>query len=499
MQLILNIPVVNIETFKDIESIDEVVDIIEQYGDKNFSHEPLSEEEEFWGHSSNLQAWISHGYDTRILHRSFAFPLLKKLTKLGDSKAKKVYKNEIAYRFLTGNLNIIIFLLDGHYLKELTGEELQVLFTDFDFNKILNEDYKKLLPLLTKLGGLESSIPKQILKTQVEKLFLKNNLQEIRYLIKKDYLKVFSEEELDGILEKFDFTIFSKEDTRNSFPLLKILAKTGNKRAKEKFLVEFGNRMSNLKNYGIGPRVKIKLNDIGIMKIEDLARTRVRHLINAGIGEYTANKIVRTAREAYMDMYGFYERYGLNHPIAKKYVLQGVDFHDSMILEKIQENIKLYRGISKWMRELHDFNFFVDQFESDEHNNDDKIIKAIKMEYIDPRLGICYKIDENGKIVLLWSANYDDSDLVRIPDDLMELSQLKYFSLICDVQGFETLLNTIKSNEIFEVKINPIYERYEGDKSNITGYKIIIIRKGILDGYDNVMDFLIEEAFKRYS
>ncbi len=495
MQLILNIPVENIETFKDIESIDEVVDIIEQYGDKNFRHEPISEEEEFWGHRSNLQAWISHGYDTRILHRSFAFPLLKKLTKLGDSKAKKVYINEITYRFLTGNLNIIIFLLDGHYLKELTGEELQVLFTDFDFNKILNEDYKKLLPVLTKLGGLKSSIPRQILKTQVEKLFLKNDLQEIRYLIKKDYLKLFSEEELDRILEKFDFTILTKEDTRNSFPLLKALADTGNKRAKEKFLVEFGNRMSNLKNYGIGPRVKKKLNNIGIMKIEDLARNRVRHLINAGIGESTANKIVKTAREAYMDMHGFYENYGLNHAIAKKYVFKGVDFHDSIILEKIQENIKRERSYSKRFRELHDFNQFVDDYENYHHYDD-----RIKMEYL-YTYGILYKIDENGKVVLIWLGynGMEANVLRRIPDDLMELSHLKYLCLISDVQGFETLPNTIKSNDTFEVKINPMYERYEGDESNLTGYKITINRKGILDGYDSAMYFLIEEAFKRYS
>ena len=490
MQLILNIPVVNIETFKDIESIDEVVDIIEQYGDKNFRHEPISEEEEFWGHRSNLQAWISHGYDTRILHRSFAFPLLKKLTKLGDSKAKKVYINEITYRFLTGNLNIIMFLLENHYLKELTGEELQVLFTDFDFNKILNEDYKKLLPLLTKLGGLKSSIPSQILKTQVEKLFLKNNLQEIRYLIKKDYLKLFSEEELDRILEKFDFTIITKEDTRNSFQLLKALADTGNKRAKEKFLVEFGNRMSDLENYGIGPRVKKKLNSIGIMKIDDLARTRVRNLINAGIGKSTANKIAKTAREAYMDMHGFYEKFGLNHPIAKKYVLQGVDFHDSIILEKIQENIK--RG-DKWMRELHDFNYFVNEYEDEDDHYDDKMKKDIKIAILSELYGIFYKIDENGKVILLWIIEgIYRPDLGRIPDDLMELSHLEYLCLLCDVQGFETLPNTIKSNDMFEVKTNPCYD-VDGS------YKITIIRKGILVGYSNVTDFLVEEAFKRYS
>ncbi len=401
-----------------------------------------------------------------------------------------MYKLEFTYRLLTGNLNIIILLLDGLYLNELTREELQVRFTDFDFKKILNEDCKKSLPLLKKLGGLKNDIPRQILKTQVERLFLKGNFQEIRYLIKKNYLKIFSEEELDFILEKFDFTILTKEDARNSFPLLKVLADTGNKKAKEKFLDEFGNRMRNLKNYGIGPRVKKKLNDIGIMKIEDLARTRVRHLINAGIGKTTTNKIVRTAREANMDMHGFYEKYGLNHPIAKKFVLQGVDFHDSLILEKLQKNIKWDRNTSEWIRKLHNFNFIVNQYEEDSKYYN-------KMEYLDIP-GIFYKIDEKGKVVLIWSEPkyFNIPEIVEIPDDLMELSHLKYFCLICDVQGFKTLPNTIKSNDIFEVKTDPMYERpYEIDDPNLMSYKITIIKKGIPRIF-SVRDFLIKEAFK---
>ena len=32
-------------------------------------------------------------------------------------------------------------------------------------------------------------------------------------------------------------------------------------------MAEFGNRLSNLKNYDIGPRAEKKLNNIGIMKI----------------------------------------------------------------------------------------------------------------------------------------------------------------------------------------------------------------------------------------
>ena len=145
---------------------------------------------------------------------------------------------------------------------------------------------------------------------------------------------------------------------------------------------------------------------------------------------------------------------------------------------------------------MHDFNQFVNQYE-DDHYRDDKIKEGMKMEYL-YTYGILYKIDENGKVVLIWLGykGMEANVLGRIPDDLMELSHLKYLFLICDVQGFETLPKTIKSNDIFEVKTNPMYE---GDESKITGYKITIIRKGILDGYDSAMYFLIEEAFKRYS
>ncbi len=136
MQLVLNIPVDNIELFEGIESIDEVVDILEKHSESSFRAETIPEEEAFWGHCSNLQAWINHDYDTRILHRSFAFPLLRELTKLGDPKAKKVYKNEIAYRFTHGNFNIITYLLKQHYLDEFSAEELETLFLDFDFSKI---------------------------------------------------------------------------------------------------------------------------------------------------------------------------------------------------------------------------------------------------------------------------------------------------------------------------------------------------------------------------
>ena len=52
----------------------------------------------------NLQVWAEMNYDTRILHRNLAFPLLKKLAQVGDPIAKKALKDEIAKRFLSGNV-----------------------------------------------------------------------------------------------------------------------------------------------------------------------------------------------------------------------------------------------------------------------------------------------------------------------------------------------------------------------------------------------------------
>jgi hypothetical protein len=55
----------------------------------------LTPEQEFFGHCSNLQAWYENDYDTRLLHSNLSFPLLKRLTEVGDPLAKKVYKEEI--------------------------------------------------------------------------------------------------------------------------------------------------------------------------------------------------------------------------------------------------------------------------------------------------------------------------------------------------------------------------------------------------------------------
>ncbi|MBA7476718.1 hypothetical protein ES707_12112 [subsurface metagenome] len=109
-----------------IDSIDEAEEILNgDFESESVTPEMvgLSGEQVFWGHCSNLQAWWELDYDTRVLHSNLSFPLLKRLTEVGDAKAKKVFKEEIAKRFLDGYLPVVCFLLEGKYLDYLELEE----------------------------------------------------------------------------------------------------------------------------------------------------------------------------------------------------------------------------------------------------------------------------------------------------------------------------------------------------------------------------------------
>ena len=80
-KLLLNIPIDKIEYFNDIKSIDEASDKLSDLPEsEEHASINISPEEEFLAHCSNLKAWEEHRYDTHLLHRNIAFPLLKRLT-----------------------------------------------------------------------------------------------------------------------------------------------------------------------------------------------------------------------------------------------------------------------------------------------------------------------------------------------------------------------------------------------------------------------------------
>ncbi len=123
--LMLNIPIEETERFDEIESIDEAADILgwTYDGQKGVEYE-IDPETEFWGHCSNLQAWYENDYDTRLLHSNLAFPLLRKLTEVGDPLAKKVFKEEIAIHFESGYPSVVKCIYEMNLLDYFETQEL---------------------------------------------------------------------------------------------------------------------------------------------------------------------------------------------------------------------------------------------------------------------------------------------------------------------------------------------------------------------------------------
>ncbi|KKN63922.1 hypothetical protein LCGC14_0496950 [marine sediment metagenome] len=120
--LLLNIVKDEIENFQEIRSIDKAAENLDasmEYENKDI----LDPEVEFMGHCSNLQAWAENGYDSTLLHRNLAFPLLKTLAKEGDILAKQRFKEEIARRYKYGNYRVQAFLFEEGYLSYLTDAE----------------------------------------------------------------------------------------------------------------------------------------------------------------------------------------------------------------------------------------------------------------------------------------------------------------------------------------------------------------------------------------
>jgi len=130
--LLLDIPVNEITALKDLESIDEAAERLDKSMEmeKKSKKVQIAPEVEFWGHCSNLQVWAEHDYDTRLIHSNLAFPLLRKLTEVGDLFAKRVFKDEIAKRFESGCFTVILNLILGGFLDFLDDGERKVLFED---------------------------------------------------------------------------------------------------------------------------------------------------------------------------------------------------------------------------------------------------------------------------------------------------------------------------------------------------------------------------------
>ncbi len=191
--LLLNIPKSRIREYRQIDSIDEAAERLDRSME---GHEgvfrPISPEVEFWGHCSNLQAWVENEYDTRILHRNLAFPLLKRLTEVGDPKAKQVFKYEVVKRLSSGHHTVISYLRAQKYLQYLSGQEIDDIFDDFPTLDLQN------LTEFTKLGSKKA---KAKLRIYLKEKIVDSSIYQMSRYLSNIYIPYFSKEDLQSIFD----------------------------------------------------------------------------------------------------------------------------------------------------------------------------------------------------------------------------------------------------------------------------------------------------------
>lgn len=215
MYLLLNVDLNRTEDYDEIESIDEAAVRLNRRMERN--HNIISPTEEFMGHCSNIQAWAENEYDTRLLHRNLAFPLLKKLTDVGDPIARKKFKEEIAIRFASGHRTVQVFLRQQGYLRYLTEEEFESILEEIDF-PIIDEIVNIIDPLIHKITEIDS---RNTINHSINRILREFRLN-YRYLILIPLLKRFSSRSRQKLVE----FLYNKYKRSKRFPMLKFIEKT---------------------------------------------------------------------------------------------------------------------------------------------------------------------------------------------------------------------------------------------------------------------------------
>ena len=124
-----------LENLFEFTSMDELIDnTLDEDIENDEEYEQLREigpVEEFWVHCSNLQIWNENDYSSFVLHRNLAFPLLKRLTEVGDVVAKKVFQEEIIKRLESGYHPVIEFLQSEGFTKYIDRDDLFLILLNY--------------------------------------------------------------------------------------------------------------------------------------------------------------------------------------------------------------------------------------------------------------------------------------------------------------------------------------------------------------------------------
>lgn len=113
---------------KECTSMDQVINNLDGKMERRKYRRIVPSDEVFWGHCSNIQAWVENDYDSHLIHSDLGFPILKALKNVGDQKASSILKENILTKFKEHDIYGICFLLENKYLKnifpDISKEEL---------------------------------------------------------------------------------------------------------------------------------------------------------------------------------------------------------------------------------------------------------------------------------------------------------------------------------------------------------------------------------------
>ncbi|MFX1532480.1 MAG: hypothetical protein ACFFBC_15290 [Promethearchaeota archaeon] len=123
--VLFNIGAAKGEIYEDIINMDEATRRLRGGYSGWFTR--ITPNEEFMAHCSNIQAFFENDLNTDILHSDIAFPLLKKLVRLGYKPAEEVFNKQIIKRYNEGTWETRRFLKSEGYLKYLNREEKRTL------------------------------------------------------------------------------------------------------------------------------------------------------------------------------------------------------------------------------------------------------------------------------------------------------------------------------------------------------------------------------------
>ncbi len=202
--VLLNIPVDNIDQHFEINSIDEVINNLDNTLEQHL--ELISPEVEFWSHCSNLQAWAENNYNTDLLDTNLSFPILKTLYLEGDPIAIKAFKEEMVKRLIRGGLDIIDYLTYHECLKFLTYEELTLVLNSEDcsiFERIFNAFKSPNFEKFSMADRLYNNIGKYLyasFKKKIKHILQTENLEDLCIVFKYSMIKIFSDEEIMALL-----------------------------------------------------------------------------------------------------------------------------------------------------------------------------------------------------------------------------------------------------------------------------------------------------------